>query len=317
MKMKTALTESQSKTIMYKFQPIVYLHKDEQYFPSKISNFGITWSNYKMYDTTTNLQFTYKGPSAFDVTAPMLVSMKENSDGTLRISYVFFYAYNGCGPKASYKGKLVGLGESGTVNLCPADEHYGDIEHVSMYLKSDYSTMKNITIAYHQWSKTYTSDGSGDGAYSKYVSFDGNHPIIYAGKGSHASYPTNQDQLYYSLLDEYKKDVYTVYVKFTDYVGQGYKWTGYARLLKLNDAATSDITSDENYLAFKFYGAIGPAISNKYEGTIVDFLSAAYKTAKALSLKSLKNKIGDANTEFKKFYAASGVSALATGRSWW
>jgi len=303
---------------MNTFSPIVYLNSGEQYLPSKIEDFGIDWSTVTFYNTSVYLDFSYKGPSSFDNTAPMLVSIYQESDGTLRITYIFFYAYNGCGPKASYYGKLTGLSDSGTINLCPADLHYGDIEHITMYLYSNYSTIQNITYAYHKWTKTYTQDGSSDGSISQYVTFSGNHPLVFSGLGSHASYSTSGDQLYDTIIDD-KGTGYEVWVKFTDYPGStsaGYKWTA-TKLLKLNGNAVSNITTDEENLAFKFYGAIGPQISNTAASNLLTFLEDCKKVADVLSLKSLKKDIESAIDQITGLYTATGVSALATGRSYW
>jgi hypothetical protein len=96
---------------------------------------------------------------------PIYTSVYEDTANNLvRISYIFFFGYNGCGPKAKVKAKLVGLGIDEYVNLCPADLHWGDVEHIEVYVSrvnanSNYITISKIKYAYHQWSKIYTSDG--------------------------------------------------------------------------------------------------------------------------------------------------------------
>jgi len=187
-----------------------------------------------------------------------------------------------------------------------------------MYLYSNYSTIQNITYAYHTWTSTYTSDGSGDGSLSEYVTFSGKHPLVFSGLGSHASYSTSGDQMYDTILDKSGSD-YDVWVKFTDYPGSttdGYQWTA-TKLLKLNGNPVSTITTDEENLAFKFYGAIGPQISNTAASDLLTFLKACKKVAEALSLKSLKDDLDTAISEITDLYTATGVSALATGRSFW
>jgi len=305
---------------MMKFQPIGYLNSAEIYFPAKVADLGINWAAAKMGDTTVSVTYTYKGPSSFDVTAPMLVSILENSDGTARISYVFFYGYNGCGPKADIYAELIGLKVNEIINLCPADLHWGDIEHIEVTLASGYNSVKQIKYAYHQWSKTYTADGTLDGSLSSNVKFDGTHPYVYFGNGSHASYSTPGDQEYLTLFSK-KGTGYNAWGKFIDYAAveaTGHRWTGYARLLKLNGAATSDITADENYLAFKYYGALGGQINNTTANDLVSVLDKIKDVASKLSLKSLKKDIESAISELDDYYEATAVSGLANpSRTWW
>jgi len=197
--------------------------------------------------------------------------------------------------------------------------HWGDIEHIVVTLASGYTTIKEITYAFHKWSKTYTADGTQDGKISSNVTFEGDHPLVFTGNGSHASYSTAGDQYYYTAFDR-SGTGYKAWAKFIDYPGSttaGYRWTGYARLLKLNGNPTSDITPTEKILAFEFYGALGAQIEDPKVNKYVSELNKIKDIAGKLHLTKLKKDIDNATSFMTGFYDEGAVASLATVRTYW
>lgn len=325
----TSLDEATAKSLVFKYQPVVYLHKSESYFPSSIESLQVDWSKVKMLTDDTYFEYTYKGPSTFNNSAPIYTSVYEDiNTNTARISYVFFFPFNGCGPKAHVKAKMVGLGLDEMVNVCPADVHWGDIEHIEVYVKrsnsnSNYNTISSIKYAYHQWSKTYTSDGSQDGKISDHVKFeDSTHPVVYLAKGSHASYTSPGSQEYYTIFSESKKGFYNTYAKLVDYCApsssDAYRWFGNAKLLKLNGDLASGLSKDENSLAKYYYGRIGGQIENEEASDLISVLNKIRKVAKGLSFTSLVKKIDSAKSSLNNYFQSTGITGLASPkRTWW
>jgi hypothetical protein len=316
----SSLSEADATTLMKKFQPVVYFHSNEGYFPTSIENFSIDWSkatiNSKeaIYDTKG-----YKGNTSLKQDAPVYCSIKVNDDGTVRISYLFLYGWNNTGPKIHMKAKLVGVGIDNWVTAGDygADLHYSDVEHIEIYLKSDKSTVNYMYYAYHQW-----GTDSGDKIYSNQVEWEGTHPVVYAALGSHASYKSAGDLTYHTAWSEKKKvvgvTVYDTYCVLVDYTQKSKRWfSTNPRLLKLNDAAVSGISNDENYIGFKYSGRLGVEYTNvkwddlkKYSGYNT-FMAALKKVS-----KSTYNSIDDNMDEIEGLMESKASNGFYS-RSYW
>jgi hypothetical protein len=329
---KTSLTEAAANILVQKYQPVVYLHKSEAYFPTKIENLGIDWSKATFGVVDTEVDFSYQGPSSFDSSAPIYTSVYENtSSNTVRISYLFFYGYNGCGPKASIVASVGSLKLNEKVSLCPADLHWGDVEHIEVTLSksnsnASYDTIYSILYADHKWSKTYTADGSQDGKLSTYVTFfDNTHPIVYSANGSHASYPSPGDNYYYTIFSESKKILFvkeSASLEFVDSCApnttDAYKWYGNAKMLKLNGNAVSGISTQEYNVAFKYYGRLGAQINNTGASDLVTVLNKIKTVSKDIGFSALTNAIDSAESNLNTYFQATGVSSIGNpSRTYW
>ena len=333
---KGTLSEAQAKTLIATYQPVVYLHRDETYFPTSVENLKIDWTNVSFQNTDTYVALGNTGPSSFDSTAPIYTSVYEDtSAGTVRISYIFLFGFNGCGPEARIKASFVGISVDDWIALCPADKHWGDVEHIEVLLTKNsagnYATFSQITYAFHQWSKIYTSDGSQNGKISDHVSFESStHPVVWLAKGSHASYSTGGDQYYYDIFDVSKSKkvvvvtvkVYSASLYFVDFTDsdktKAHRWYGTAKLLKLNGNSVSGISSDEYKLGFTYYGRLGVQWTDSSVSGLDSVLSKIKSAANTLGFTAIKNGCASGIAELDKYYQATGVTGVAApSRTWW
>jgi hypothetical protein len=324
----TTLSEANAIQLVQKYQPVVYLHSSEVYFPVSVESLNIDWSKATFGVADTEVSLSNKGPTTFDSSAPMYTSVTEtSSSNTVLITYIFFYGYNGCGPKAKVKAKFVNLGIDEFISLCPADLHWGDVEHIEVTLSrpnqnAAYDTLYKVKYAYHQWSKTFTSDGTLDGKLADNVTFfDNTHPIVYAGNGSHASYPTPGDNYYLTIFSK-SGTLYSSYLKFVDSCApsqtDAHKWYGNAKLLKLNGVAATGISPQENNLAFKYWGRLGTQVINDGATDLISVLNKIKTVAKGLNISSVTDAIDSAESDLNTYFQATGCLSIGNPtRTYW
>jgi len=316
------LSESYARTLISKYQPVFYFHSSEGYFPTKIEDFKIDWTKADLTTKDTYVDTNgFKGNTALAQSQPLYVSIIQNDDGSIRISYMVLYAWNDKGPYLRIYGKLASLGvdKSVTVGNYGLGVHYSDVEHVSVYLKSD-GSFDYAYYAYHSW-----GTDSGDKKYAKDLSWDGTHPIVYVALGSHASYTSADDHAYKSLWDEQGSKVlgvrtYKTYAKLTDKTSKGSKWySTNVRLLKLNGNAMSGISNDENYLGFKYSGRLGKTYDNtNWNGLETYSGFSSIKSAVKVFSKSAANDMQDGMDELRDTLEAECVaSGSFYTRSFW
>lgn len=315
-----SLSESEGIELMKKYQPVVYFHSDEKYFPTAIESFNIDWTKVT-YDDKNAVYDTngYKGERTLKQSAPVYVSILENTDGTIRISYLFLFGWNDSGPEIKFKAKAVGLDVQKTIVAGDygLDLHYSDVEHIEIVLASDKSTINSLTYAFHQWKNKYSKSE---------ITWEGTHPVVYSALGSHACYKDGGDINYKTMWNESKKElgvtIYSTYLKLVDRceasANPKTRWfSTNQRLLKLNGSATSNISTDEYNLAFKYSGRLGL----KYDNVRWDSFKSAInyntvmKILKVLS-KSLYNKIDNAMDELEGLFESNATSGFY-GRSYW
>ena len=202
----------------YKFiadhAPLVYMAKDEKYYPSDIEYHlehtvkaeykkdakVITKSIENFDDPNGDLEF-FKGYSPNSGKRPMLYAfvlpvIGESFDAIntpqtahIRVVYFYFYTFN--------RGKEVGGTTWGN--------HVGDIE--KCYVEFNNSIPLNMNCAVH--------DFSSDLIWSEVKKVEGtNHPIVYSAEGSHGTYFTEGKHTY--------KDFNLV--ALTDYTDKGAPW---------------------------------------------------------------------------------------------
>lgn len=197
--------------LKYKFRPIIKFNSAEKFFPTSIESMlsvssltlgtsstvlvsagGITTENIatfnNIYDAGSNppgynLRITvpeayHRGDASFEnavatqqlnVTnsVPIYVHQYDLDAATMVIQYIILYNYNG-------SQKLPIIGDVGM--------HKGDVEHVSVYVDKNTQKITNIYFAAH-------ATGSGMFVAASGVQFEGDRPIVYAARSSHASYP--------------------------------------------------------------------------------------------------------------------------------
>jgi len=174
------------------------------------------------------------------------------------------------------------------------DLHYSDVEHIQVTLNKGYGSIKEIIYAYHSWTTTVEA---------KDVEFeDTTHPVVYVGKGSHASYHTAGDQTYdtfwskkgtgyntYGILIDYPPPNKTNAVRF---------YSSNPRLLKLNGSqtTTTHLSTAEIYVGFKYSGHMGMTWPNTDVNT---FKKDSGYDAMMSALKKLSKKdYDDISTKF-------------------
>eukprot|EP00890_Picochlorum_soloecismus_P004787 jgi/Picsp_1/5309/NSC_02670-R1_vacuolar protein sorting-associated protein len=200
----------QAKDRAWKFAPIIKFHPDERYYPQSMP----VWYNasrlvlpdgsdprvQKEYRTLigstgvsdeerdsiiAGASFSEDGGSSADIYYTV-----ENYDGRFWLyNYDIFYSWNGC------SNQELSLGDEVLKYLmCPAGEHEGDLERLSVLVcKSDFS-IKRIGYNQHAWSEVRDCD-AGDCPIDA-----GGHPIVYSSLESHALYPEdNGFHVYYNL----------------------------------------------------------------------------------------------------------------------
>ncbi|KAL6712317.1 hypothetical protein ACN47E_000194 [Coniothyrium glycines] len=179
-----------------KYAPVVYLHKDEQYFPTDIKvfldnttprvNFNevpapskpLTTSNVDQLgsnvyltsndDVTKDPQWILgtrpdaSGKTNDAITAAVIVNDKGN--GEVDAYYMYFYAYN-------YGGQVLGWPALNFGN------HVGDWEHTMVRFANG--------IPQAIW---YSQHANGQAFTYPTVEKDGDRPIAYSAQGSHANY---------------------------------------------------------------------------------------------------------------------------------
>jgi hypothetical protein len=311
-----AYTESQAKTLIEKFKPVVYFHSDEAYFPTKIEDFKIDWTKANLSNSETFIDTKgYKGATTLSQNLPLYVSFLQNSDGTIRISYMFLYAWNDKGPELNLYGKAVGLGvdKDFTVGSYGLGVHYSDVEHIEVYLKSD-GSFNYAYYAYHSW-----GTDKGDEKYSKDLAWEDGHPVVYCSKGSHASYTKSGEQVYKEIF--YQKGTgYKAYAKLKDNCSKGKRWLSTnVRFLKFNGNQVSGISNDELYLGFKYSGRLGVVYKNDQWDSFLKNTgySTVKKVVKTFS-KSAANKMDSGINSLKDTLEAEcAASNSFYGRGYW
>lgn len=230
--------------LLNKYSPILYLHSEEDYFPSTINfilenSFLQKKDNTKLLDSplfSSTLYDSYKGEEGRDTeivltSSSLKVGQKDklNSipiyglakiiNNKTHLFYNFIYPYNGA-------KNVVGLRDVGA--------HFGDIEHITVVLNSDNSISELF----------YSAHGSSEGRWLKPtdVTFEGDRPIVYVAKYSHASYP--------------KEGVVFRFFGFgNDYTNKGIKWN--PQVVRLYED-TDTVNFNKNTMGWMYYrGNIG------------------------------------------------------------
>lgn len=205
------------------FQPIVYLHSNEMYYPLNINTYFNSTNIYdrqsqqiiksiqsstERYNDTIGRKLKYDKlkygqQNVNDV--PMYYRINQ-MDNDIYITYVFFYGYNGV-------PKIFGF--------IPIGRHYADIEHITLKLTQISSTysINSIYLSYH---------ANGHWIKANNIEYDGTHPILYSAKFTHAMYS--------------KPGAFIRFYGFAnDVANKGIKWMGpLYRLKDKNDVGYQD-----------------------------------------------------------------------------
>ena len=181
------------ESLLYKYKPIIYFHKDEKYFPcdanyfvnkshliknNKIIDDNMTQT--KLYNIKSDIN-TFIQPYDENVIygfnynyqdAPLYYYIREQPDkNKLYIYFFLFFGYNG-----SYN----------ILNIVNIGHHYNDIEHFTFEIDKKTGDLERIF---------YSAHGSDEGMwkYKKDIEFfkenDGrNRPVLYCAKNGHGFY---------------------------------------------------------------------------------------------------------------------------------
>lgn len=195
------ISEHNENEIIKKFSPIVYLHKDEKYFPSSIEWILENGINYKSHleiyrdfvnDSISNIYVNYNTDIYIgqkytaDVPCYAYLSYKFNK---IYIRYIFTYAYNG---------------EYNILNLFKIGGHEGDIEYIILELNTKTMKPLRVFLSAHTYKEGKWVD-------IKKMDFDENKIILYAALNGHGLYE--------------KEGVAIRYLGFgNDYTNKGRRW---------------------------------------------------------------------------------------------
>jgi hypothetical protein len=226
--------------LLIKHRPILYLHTEENYFPSTIdfilqNSFLQKKDKTKLLNkplTSSILYDSYKDQAGKDTEIVLdpsslkigqkdslnsvpIYGLVKTIDNKTHLFYNFIYPYNG---------------EKNVASLRNVGAHYGDIEHITVVLNQD-NTVSELFYAAH---------GSEEGRWLKpnEVTFEGDRPIVYVAKYSHASYP--------------KEGVVFRFFGFgNDYTNKGTKWD--PNVIRLyEDTDTTNFNKDT--MGWMYYG---------------------------------------------------------------
>jgi hypothetical protein len=316
LKTKTALTEDEARTLMLKYQPVFYFKNGESAYPTAIEDFKIDWTKAKLGDKTAQVDTKgFKGNSSLKSNTPIYSSVVEQTNGELRITYMILYGWNGAGPTFSIKAKCAGMGIDKDIEVGKygAGVHYSDVEHIEVNLNSNRS-LKNLVYAYHEWTKTYSK--------SDLTWENSTHPVVYASKGSHASYSNAGEQKYLKAWDVKKKKlgvtIYDSKLYLKDYTSKDKRWYSKTpRLLKWNTNQASGISNDELYVAFKYKGRLGAYYDNDGWDKVksVSGYNTFYKALKKIS-NSAARDVAEGMSEVEGTMESGAPNAFY-GRKFW
>jgi len=107
------------------------------------------------------------------------------------IQFWFFYPYNGPG-----RVEICLVGDCKQEQLVTNGRHYGDWEHISLRFMNSTQELVAVYMSAHAGGQWF---GTGDFGYR--LAFDGNHPIVFSAKYSHAHYPTAGTQYYEEIFN--------------------------------------------------------------------------------------------------------------------
>jgi len=107
------------------------------------------------------------------------------------IQFWFFYPINGPG-----RVEICSVGVCAQEQLVTNGRHYGDWEHISLRFMNSTQELVAVYMSAHDGGQWF---GTGD--FGSRLAFDGNHPIVFSAKYSHAHYPTPGLQYYKVVVD--------------------------------------------------------------------------------------------------------------------
>jgi hypothetical protein len=192
---QTLTLTAKLEAALQKYSPYYWLHSDEQYYPTNLSNMAISWPS-DLTSKTAYATFDLYTGSFNKNQVPIYARILKNSDGGYNLIYVNLHDYNGCGPQFDFEAKLyIPIGDSGfdkTISVCPAGIHDGDFEHIIVKIDSNFSPTK-LTYGHHDSKFEYSTSE---------VTWDGTHPVSYISLGSHANYNSAGDQIYSTAWDK-------------------------------------------------------------------------------------------------------------------
>ncbi|KAK1355998.1 hypothetical protein POM88_049254 [Heracleum sosnowskyi] len=193
---------NQVHALLQAYTPVVYMHSEEKYFPSRVSWFfqngallytkGQESSPVGIAYNGGNLPQNGSNDGAYWIDLPSDNTASENlKKGNLQSAYSYihikpalggtftdiqvwlFYPFNG--PSKIKIGWF-------TISLKQIGEHVGDWEHVTLRISNFNGELRSVYFAKHN---------KGDWVSSPSLEFETNNkPVVYSARYGHASYPT-------------------------------------------------------------------------------------------------------------------------------
>lgn len=195
------------------YAPRVWMHPDEQYFPSTVELAFADMTRFLGPDGNWWVRSTEPLASASDTLpffagdlagAPVYAYYAAKAGGVVDLVYFFWYPYN--------RGKEV-------VNTIWGN-HVGDWEHITVRLtldQNDQLTPQQVYLSAHSFGGAYD--------WSQIQRHEDTHPIVYSARGSHGVWSEPGDHVYMTIGEEvFGVCVTIVCADLTDETAAGIAW---------------------------------------------------------------------------------------------
>ena len=206
--------------------PRVWLHPNEQYFPSSVEFAFAAMTRFVGGDSNYWLRSTDALASPSDTLpffagdldhAPVYAYYADKGGGVVDLVYFFWYPYN--------RGKEV-------VDTIWGN-HVGDWEHITVRLLQDMQgelVPDQVYLSAHDFGGAY--------AWADIEKFESTHPVVYAAWGSHGVWKDPGDHVYMTIGEEVLGVCVTlVCADLTDETAPGVAWDTWTRVAGFDYAA--------------------------------------------------------------------------------
>jgi hypothetical protein len=311
--LEAKLNEREANRIADKFKPILVFHEKETFFPIAIEQLNIDWSRADLGNSSSFVSYNITGSNRLNNSAPIYASVLQNTtDNSLRITYAFLYAFNDCGPYFKVNiDTIFGFSMKPEFSICPMGKHFGDLEHISIFLSK-------IGERYEIKYLVYGNHDSEQPLLASEVEIKEGRPVVYVAKGSHASYPK---QGKFEVLKGWNipgKTFSTSGIVEESTVGNIIKWSRpTVRLLKFNGDVVSNISREEAYLSFVYQGRLGAPIDNQAFNYFETEISAYAKEIEKISAQAYKIAMNSIYFLRKEVLKTACYTLAHPSRTWW
>jgi hypothetical protein len=235
---------------LVQYAPRVWLHPDEEYFPSSVEFAFPSMTRFVGPDGNYWVRSTVDLDSPSDDSLPFFLGDLDNApvyayyadkgNDIVDLVYFFYYPYN--------RGKDV-------VDTIWGN-HVGDWEHITVRLmRAPDMTLSPLQV--------YLSAHSFGGAYdwADVERFEETHPVVYSARGSHGVWSTPGDHVYMSIGEELLGVCVTIVcTDLTDLTGTGTAWDTWENVAGFDFVAKEGLAGAEwPFWMSETFMAPGPA----------------------------------------------------------